>query len=514
MDGTLAPLGTLTRPITIAVLAIGGQGGGVLVDWIVALAEREGWLAQSTSVPGVAQRTGATIYYVEMIAALAGQTPVFSAMAAPGDVDVVIAAEWMEAGRAIQRGLVTPDRTILIASTHRAFAVSEKEIPGDGIADAGAVTRAAEAASRRFVAFDMAACAEQAGSVISSVLFGALCGSEALPFGRDAFEAVIAAAGIGVDGSLRGFTLGLDSLRAPVAVAHPVTPAVPPPVLAPVGHAPYDALLARATMLPAAAHEMLAEGLRHVVAYQDVAYGATYLDAVEAIAARDPKHQHSTLTTAAAKYIARAMVYDDVIRVAALKTQPGRAARVRSEIGARGRQLIATTEFMHPRMAEVLGCLPPRLGAFLERHTSLIAQLDRLIGRPRRIRTDTVTGFLTLYLIAGLRGWRPRTLRHTREWARIDAWLATVRDVAADDPALAAELLTNQRLIKGYSETHSRSLTKYARVMEAAGRLRGHPDAAVWVRRLREAALRDEDGSALDAALRTVDSFLEERTAA
>ena len=55
------------RPITIAVLAIGGQGGGVLVDWIVALAEREGWRAQSTSVPGVAQRTGATIYYVEMI---------------------------------------------------------------------------------------------------------------------------------------------------------------------------------------------------------------------------------------------------------------------------------------------------------------------------------------------------------------------------------------------------------------------------------------------------------------
>ena len=56
------------RPITVAVLAMGGQGGGVLVDWIVALAEQRGWFAQSTSVPGVAQRTGATIYYIEMIA--------------------------------------------------------------------------------------------------------------------------------------------------------------------------------------------------------------------------------------------------------------------------------------------------------------------------------------------------------------------------------------------------------------------------------------------------------------
>jgi len=28
------------RPITIAILAIGGQGGGVITDWLIALAER------------------------------------------------------------------------------------------------------------------------------------------------------------------------------------------------------------------------------------------------------------------------------------------------------------------------------------------------------------------------------------------------------------------------------------------------------------------------------------------
>jgi indolepyruvate ferredoxin oxidoreductase beta subunit len=68
----------MTRPITMAVLAIGGQGGGVLVDWIVALAERQGWVAQATSVPGVAQRTGATVYYVEPPAPSPGRTPVLS----------------------------------------------------------------------------------------------------------------------------------------------------------------------------------------------------------------------------------------------------------------------------------------------------------------------------------------------------------------------------------------------------------------------------------------------------
>ena len=71
------------RPINIAILAVGGQGGGVLTDWIVLLAERAGWYAQSTSVPGVAQRTGATIYYIEMVPD-SGATPVLSLMPAPG----------------------------------------------------------------------------------------------------------------------------------------------------------------------------------------------------------------------------------------------------------------------------------------------------------------------------------------------------------------------------------------------------------------------------------------------
>jgi indolepyruvate ferredoxin oxidoreductase beta subunit len=550
----------MNRPITIAVLAIGGQGGGVLVDWIVALAEHQGWQAQSTSVPGVAQRTGATIYYVEAIKTEPGQTPVFSAMAAPGDVDIVIAAEWMEAGRAIQRGLVTPDRTTLIASTHRTFAVSEKETPGDGTADSGAVITAARAAAQRFIAFDMAALAEKAGSVVSAVLFGALSGANALPFPRAAFESTITNAGVGVQASLRAFALGFDAVTAPPQTAEP-TPtatALTPTGHPPTGHPPYDALLTRAATFRPAAHEMLAEGLRHVVTYQDIAYGTAYLDAVETISrfdraphtctpapksvpaapspvswpgerarerglARPPTtlvaptsqgidgQPSPTLTETAAKYIARAMAYDDVIRVAALKTQPARTPRIQKEMAG---QILAVTEFMHPRMEELLGLLPPTLGTAIERRPRLTALLDRLFCGPKRIRTDTIAGFLTLYTIAGLKAWRRKTLRHARESARLNTWLTTIRSVAAEDPALAAELLANQRLIKGYSDTHARGLDKFTRVMAAAERLRGRPDAADWTRRLREAALKDEHGTALDAALRTVDTFLDERTAA
>lgn len=56
-----------SRPITMAVLAMGGEGGGVLADWCIDIAEHSGYWAQTTSVPGVAQRTGATIYYLEFL---------------------------------------------------------------------------------------------------------------------------------------------------------------------------------------------------------------------------------------------------------------------------------------------------------------------------------------------------------------------------------------------------------------------------------------------------------------
>ena len=115
---------------------MGGEGGGVLADWIVDLAEHSGYCAQTTSVPGVAQRTGATIYYIEIFpeaaAKAAGKEPVLALMPVPGELDIVIASELMEAGRAIQRGLVTPDRTTLIASTHRVYSMTEKTAIADG----------------------------------------------------------------------------------------------------------------------------------------------------------------------------------------------------------------------------------------------------------------------------------------------------------------------------------------------------------------------------------------------
>src|ERR1700742_4584728 len=152
------------RPIKLTIAALGGQGGGVLADWLIEIAEAENYIAQSTSVPGVAQRTGATIYYLEFfpraVAKQVGRAPVLALMPVPGDVDCVIASELAEAGRAIQRGLVTPDRTTLISSTHRTYAISEKSAMGRGAADSEGLLELVRTQAKRVVLFDMEQTAE------------------------------------------------------------------------------------------------------------------------------------------------------------------------------------------------------------------------------------------------------------------------------------------------------------------------------------------------------------------
>jgi indolepyruvate ferredoxin oxidoreductase beta subunit len=45
-----------------------------------------------------------------------------------------------------------------------------------------------------------------------------------------------------------------------------------------------------------------------------------------------------------------------------------------------------------------------------------MARLDRWFNKGRRMRTDSLRGYLMLHLLGGLKGWRRRTLRHARRW--------------------------------------------------------------------------------------------------
>ncbi|TGP20425.1 MULTISPECIES: indolepyruvate oxidoreductase subunit beta family protein [unclassified Mesorhizobium] len=497
--------------IKLAVLAVGGQGGGVLADWITDVAERSGYIAQSTSVAGVAQRTGATIYYIEM-ARDTGRLPVFALSPSQGDVDILIAAELMEAGRAIIRGFVTPERTTLIASSHRIAAVSEKIEPGDGRASSEKVHATAQAAAKCFIAFDMEKIAAENGTMISASLLGALAGSDALPFARASYEQAIGAGGRGVKASLAAFGAAYDRARgiaaAPAgdkAAAEPAAPEASPKVSGPETLLKsWQDLAARVRALPEPMRDMAERGLKKVVDYQDIAYGGEYLDRLDRAVALDNAEHGYALSIAAAKHLANAMCYDDMIRVADLKTRSTRDRRVRKEVGVKEGSVLQVTEYFHPRIEEFCGTLPVGLGNYIESRPKLAAFLDRRINRGRHIRTDSFTGFAMLWFIGGLRRWRRRLLRHRVEVEHLERWYELALAHARENYALGLEILNCRRLIKGYSDTHARAQSKFDRVLSALAMLNGRDDAADWIRRLREAALKDEKGDMLDGALKTV----------
>jgi len=486
------------RRITIAILALGGQGGGVLADWILHAGEHFGYRTQGTSVPGVAQRTGTTVYYIEMIPlAEQGDQPILALMPVPGDVDVVIASELMEAGRAMVRGFVTQDRTTLIASTHRVYSISEKSAMGDGTADPVRILEAAARRSKQFISFDMDAVAARCGSVISSVMFGALAGSGVLPFGREAFTGAIEHSGIAVAANLRGFDAGWQSARPGAAEAPVATVAVPQPTTE-AGRRLVERIR---TELPAQAHAFATEGVRRLVDYQDGAYAGLYLDRLARVRAADDGALNWEMTRETARYLALWMSYEDTIRVADLKTRASRVERVRGEVQAKPDQVLGITEFMHPRFQEVCETLPSRrLGKALLNSAFATKLLAPLFANGRHVQTTRLHWFLMLKLIAGLRPWRGATLRFHEEQERIEAWLALVVATAATDPEAAREIVQCQRMIKGYGDTFERGLRNYAAVVSGFTAHSG-PGGGALIRRLREAALADEKGEHLAAAL-------------
>ena len=249
---------------------------------------------------------------------------------------------------------------------------------------------------------------------------------------------------------------------------------------------------------------MLRHGVARLVDFQDVAYAHEYLDRVAQLAAMDTAAPGYALTVEAAKQVAVAMSYDDVIRVADLKTRASRTARVRAEVAAAPGQLVGTTEFFHPRLEEICATLPAAWGLALEGSAFWSGLVRKMFERGRRIRTGTLAGFVTLYVLAGLKPRRRTLLRHQREQAHLHNWLALVARHAASDYRLALELAKCRRLVKGYSDTHARGRSKFDRVTGALGLVAGRDDAADWIRRLRDAALADEDGKMLEGALATV----------
>ncbi|MDQ6618658.1 MAG: indolepyruvate oxidoreductase subunit beta family protein [Pseudomonadota bacterium] len=510
------------RPLSILIAALGGQGGGVLAQWLVEASLGAGFVAQSTSIPGVAQRTGATTYYIELfpvpIADLHGRLPVLSLYPTPGAVDIVLASELVEAARVMQAGMISPDRTHLITSTSRTLTTAEKMALGEGRYSSERVLAVARAHSRVLTTFDMDAAAHAAATLVSSVMLGAIAESGELPVAVEHFEAVIGALGTGVEASLRGFAAGREAFRHAAAARNARddshiarSPAVLPASAdtAPAAHEAFDGPPATAGEgRPLSLDDVARLGEARVIEYQDAQYGEIYRERVARVdaaeRAADPAGAHGrALTREYARYLALWMTFDDIVRVAALKVRASRFARVRREVGATSGDVVRIIDHFKPRVPEVAGLMPRQAATRLMRWDTQRQGRGRApLAFALHLRADSIFGLLALRALAALRRWRRHGLRYSEEQSGIERWTGAVVAACAESWALGNEVALCGRLVKGYGETNERGKRNLSHILDhllkADASRSGH---AQVIREARLAALADEAGQALDATL-------------
>ena len=428
----------------VLIAALGGEGGGVLAGWLVRCARESGRAVQATSVPGVAQRTGATSYYLEWTAEPVDNSdaPTFAMSPVPACVDVVVASESLEAARMLERGFVTPDLTCLIASTSRVYTTAEKMHMVDGRLDDSLIHTLTQTLAREAILMDMESIRKAHQTAISAVLFGAMSGASVLPWSVEACEAVITASGKGVAASLAGFHAArqraLDAKNA-VAVEQPVSP----------------------TQLKLA--EVCTLGEARCLDYQDAAYATEYRDLVsQACASQGMSDELTAAWTEGARHLALWMCYEDLIRVADLKTKPERIARIRAEAQARDGQLVRVTEHFKPGIEEIASVLPQRLGRLLIQKTSERQKKKFQFGL--HVRSTSLWGYLMLRGLARMRRLRRRSLRYHEEATARHAWWEAMRELAPKSPTFGLALASLPQVLKGYGDTQKRGRENYDRL--------------------------------------------------
>ncbi|AMO22392.1 indolepyruvate oxidoreductase subunit beta family protein [Ramlibacter solisilvae] len=492
---------TAQAPISLLVCALGGEGGGVLSEWLMDVARAAGYAAQSTSIPGVAQRTGATTYYIEVfpvpLAQLGSRWPVFSLSPVPGALDALVSSELLETVRQVGNGMSSPERTLVISSSSRALTTQERMQMADGRLDSAELLRIVQGFSREHHVYDMAALAKEAGTVVSAVMLGAIAGSSLFPFRREDYEKVVGAGdGAGALASLRGFAAAYERVHAPRQWLR---------------DAGLEATAApgaqEATDWPAPVRQLATLGVQRMLEYQGPEYAALYTARLRSVLAAerqaDPAGRHDfAITREMARWLALWMAFDDIVRVAWLKGRAARWQRVRREVKAGEGDLLRVWDHFKPGVPEFAALLPAALARRLTAwDRARVARGAAPWALPLKVGTHSVFGMLSLRFLAGLKWLRPRGSRYALEQALIERWLGGVLAAAQRDWRLGHEIAQCGRLIKGYGATNERGKDNLLHVLEHLAP-RGEPaEAAAAVRAAREAALADDAGKALDAAL-------------
>ncbi|MGI9553575.1 MAG: 2-oxoacid:acceptor oxidoreductase family protein, partial [Thermodesulfobacteriota bacterium] len=198
--------------IKILIPAVGGQGGGVLAEWLIQAFQLENFDVQGISLPGLSQRGGSTIYYMEAYPRSGSENIIFSQYPLPGDIDLILSQEFLELGRVLEQGFGS-EKTTIVSSTHRIYSTQEKLPISGGIYSEENLQKIAEEFSSSFIGLDVLQLAKDNGMnelSTNAILLGALSSSQAIPISKETFQKAIEAAGVSIKNNLNAFNVGYE----------------------------------------------------------------------------------------------------------------------------------------------------------------------------------------------------------------------------------------------------------------------------------------------------------------
>jgi indolepyruvate ferredoxin oxidoreductase beta subunit len=464
---------------------------------------------------------------------------VFSLNPVPGALDALVSSELLETTRQIGNGMATAERTRVITSSARTFTTMERMQLGDGRIDSERLLGVVQAHSRAHNVFNMGQLAREAGTIVSAVMLGAVAGSGLFPFKRSDYEAVVSDGGGTSAASLRGFGKAFElvsttnghadasgpshnvvqnGLQNSLQTAHPsAVPAASAAQLAIVTQALQNTELLTpmskelqpdlAQKFPSTVHEMLALGHARMLEYQGAAYAQLYVDRLQKVLqaeqTADPQSTKNYATTREmARWLALWMAFDDIVRVAVLKSRASRWQRVVGEVKAKDDDLLKVYDHFKPGVPEFAALLPAPLAHKLtawDRRRILKGKTPWAL--PLKVGTHSIIGMLSLRTLASLKWLRVRGSRYATEQNMIEQWLQGVVQGTQRHWQLGHEIALCGRLIKGYGSTNERGKDNLLHVLNHLAQGADAQQAASAVKAARTAALADDAGKALDATL-------------
>lgn len=466
---------------TVFIAAVGGQGGALFTEWLLAAAHQMSYRAHAVGIPGMSQRGGATSYYVEM-APEESIPELADALLSPapfaGEIDCLVGLELLELGRAVESGY-SSDKTAVIGSTHRDFTILEKLPSYSGHWDEGEVMSMMKRCSESLLTFDARALARTEGLAdrhVNAILLGAVAASKALPFREEAYRLAIKSVGVAPDLNLKAFESGLRHVLAGL-----------PPLEAIGSGRLRDRTKVQETSnqggglpilreVPAQVNgdlrSILEVACERLIDYQDEDYARGYLQRVIEIWSRDnelPQYQ-GRLTKLYAKHTANLMTYEDPIRVATLKGDPRRLERIRAEHGIEDGQTFRLRERFQPEMEELYGLLPAKLVGLLRPSDKEPAGgKEKRPGRltlPVNVKTTSLAGMLVLKVLERLKALRPYSWRRQKEERLLDSYTQTVFEFLDKSYELGCVIAQVGGMMRGYGKVRRRTIDLFHAYVE------------------------------------------------